>query len=64
MGTQVSVLMARQPGRLCTAGKVGVVPRGPQAGALLGRGGPFKRLTLKFSGDLLHRLGLLFHTGG
>jgi hypothetical protein len=32
-------------------GKVGVVPRGPQAGALFGRAGPFKGVAAKLAGD-------------
>jgi hypothetical protein len=63
IGTQVSVLMARQPGRL-DGGKVGVVPRRPQAGALFGRAGPFKGVAAELAGDLLHGLGLLLHAGG
>ena len=44
-------------------GKVRVMPRGPQAGALLGRGRPFKCLAPVFGDDVLHRGNLLLHAG-
>ena len=45
-------------------GKVGVVPRRPQPGALFGGAGPFKGIAAKFTGDVLHGFGLLLHAGG
>ena len=64
IGTQVSVEITRQPGRDWDRREVGVVPRGPQAGAFFRRAGPLEGCCRRVAGDLLHRLGLLLHTGG
>ena len=45
-------------------GEVGVVPRRPQARALLGRGGPFEGIAAPFAGDVLHHFGLFLHARG
>ena len=50
-------------GSTLEARKVGVVTRRPQACALFGGGGPFKRMTTKIVSDFLHCFCLLFHAG-
>ena len=45
-------------------GEVRVVPRCPQARALLGRDGPFEGIAAELAGDFLHRLGLFLHARG